>query len=384
MKKLTKTQKNILKKKVLRIANIIGLIVGGLSFLIVLYAIIAGSVNSTVSETSEFSEEVSALPNLDQRALTPPANYDLSLSSVFEEDNYFSWDSIEETFPATFEEKLDTIDYYSSVYNWRNLIITTNVYAPTTTLISVGFDTFVFQGEYIGSAASSLAFQRFRIELDNRNSAQAFLFYGDFSTSGSNITGDVHLYDNNNNYLGVSSPFTDDLTGVLRAYYVPPYSRLRINIGYSVNSVYLDALYIDDIGSIAYDTGFDDGGFAGYTQGYEVGFDDGYDVGEFDGYAEGLDVGYNGGYEDGYFDATYGESPPNYDEGYDDGYAAGVAATTASTSAVENAFDLIYAGAQSVDKILSISIFGSITLGMLLFTPLIIGISLAVIKIIKG
>lgn len=397
MKKLTKIQKNNLKKKVLRIANITCLIVGGLSFLVVLYAIIAGSLKATAPETSEISEEVVERPNLVQSAMYPPVNADLSLSAVYADDYAWSWNSLAGKVPALYEYNDATIDFYQNSYYWHDLSITTIVYAPTTTLIPHDEFLWALQGEYIGSAASSPAFQRFIFDLDNRNSAQAFLFYADFSSSGWNVDGHVYIYDKDNNNLGLSSPFTSYFGSSLRAYYVPPYSRLRIPVGYASLNVYLDALYIDDIGSTAYDTGFDDGfddgGVAGYGQGYDDGIIDGYNQGythgEEDGYTEGYSEGHTDGYISGYdFGLSSTEGYPEgynagFTVGYNGGYSDGLEVGN-SEGAIENAFDLIYAGAESVDKILSISIFGSITLGMLLFTPLIVGISLAVIKVIKG
>lgn len=403
MKKLTKTQKQNLKKKLLRTFNIIGLIVGGLSFIVVLYAIIAGvlAANNSENTTAEVSEGTPSKPTLEQRALTPPSSYDLELSPALIGSNYlWIWKTSEGGAEAHFTEYYTSSVYYSNIYNFNGLTITTSVYAPTTSMAARPDDMFAFLGEYIGSAASSPSFMRFRIDLDNRNSGQAFLFYGDFSSSAYDVSFYVHLYGKTNNYIAQVNNYISYYNANLRALYVPPFSMLRINAVNVSSAQYLDRIYIDDIGSTAYDIGYEDGeyfgGEQGYDWGYDVGLEDGYDSGYddgldvgytggyddgyIDGHLEGLETGYNGGYAEGWYDGSQGTMPPDYQ----DGYADGVAATTASTSAVENAFDLIYAGAQSVDKILSISIFGSITLGMLLFTPLIIGISLAVIKIIKG
>lgn len=340
MKKLTKTQKQNLKKKLLRTFNIIGLIVGGLSFIVVLYAIIAGGLaaNNSDATTADILEDAPAERSLVQRALPPPSDYDLSLQPVDMGGlTRFYWNSTDfGSILAQFSEHSATIDYFSNSHYFRGLTITTNVYAPTTTMQSLSSDMWAFVGGSFGSHYSQPAFNRFRITLDNINSKRSFLFYGDFSSSGYNVGAGVALYDNDNNFISNLSYYISYISMDLRGYYVPPYSKLVFTFSAVDTSQYLDALYINDIGSAAYDTGYGDG--------FEV----------------------------------------SYDTGYGDGYADGVAATTASTNAVKNAFDLIYAGAQSVDKILSISIFGSITLGMLLFTPLIVGISLAIIKIIKG
>lgn len=407
MKKLTKTQKINLKKKLLRMANIIGLVIGGLSFLVVLYAIIAGSINSNNSTdtTMEVLEEVAPKPNLEQRALTPPTSYDLELSpQLVGLKYYFYWSDETHDFEALFEENTGTIDYFTNYIQWRNLTITTNVYAPTTEMEVRNNDYWAMSDDTIGSEASSPAFQRFRIELDNRNNERAFLYYGDFSSSGVNVVSEVYLYDNDNISLGRINDLTSFTSIALRGYYVPPYSRTVIVLQTTTSPRYLDALYIKDIGSIAYDEVYDDGfedgyyegendGYAdgydvGRDEGYEYGFDDGYYDGEYEGWANGYNIGIIDGNVEGYADGHANGFIAGYDDGhadgYDEGYIDGVEAETNASDGLENAFDLIYAGAKSVDTILSINIFGSITLGMLLFTPLIIGISLAVVKIIKG
>lgn len=387
MKKLTKTQKQNLKKKLLRTFNIIGLIVGGLSFIVVLYAIIAGSLTANNSEntTAEVSEGSPSKPILEQGALTPPSSYDLELSpQLVGNDYYFLWTSSAGSNEALFsQDYAGGIDFYTNVYYFRGLSISTIVYAPTTPTEARPDDMCGFRGEYIGSS-SSQTYKRFDIMLDNRNSKRAFLFYGDFSSSAYDVYSSVLLYNNNNENLGQTSNFTSYLSLPLRSLYVPPFSKLVLAFNYVSSAQYLDALYIDDFGSTAYDTGYDAGEGFGYNDGYYEGYDDGHIIGYNSGYEHGETYGYNDGYTDGYAGGIEDGSVTGYEDGYDTGYADGVAATTATTSAVEDAFDLIYAGAVSVDRILSISIFGSITLGMLLFTPVIIGISLAVIKIIKG
>lgn len=398
MKKLTKTQKTILKKKILKGFNVVGLVVGGLSFLVVLYALISGSINSNnSSESIDLLEEVPPKPNFEQRALTPPsADFSYYYSSPnqrfvahndfnFDDDinagdNYAVNDKSYLAFNSNGYTESATYNHYHNTDKGYYISSSLSFYKTPTLFgsLSASNTDAVPKEEYIQLSPVSDA--QFQISIDNK-SPYNLKFNLDISSSGTNL-GASASYRTNNNQLLTYSNIILNYNTLDYSYFVPSFMKTNITIYGTTNTNFLitfDAFYLTSLGvSASYSNGIENNDF------YEEGYDTGYGVGYADGYDEGIDIAYDEGYEDGYFDGLEVDYDKGYTDGWADGHKNGIDEATKMGNGVESAFDLIYKGAQSIDKILSINVFGSITLGMLIFTPLIIGIAFSVIKIIKG
>lgn len=120
-------------------------------------------------------------------------------------------------------------------------------------------------------------------------------------------------------------------------------------------------------GAYMYEEGYDYGNQRGYDIGYNDGQQDGYEY----GYEQGYDIGYDTGYDTG----IIGGDPAIYEQGYN----AGVKSNSTNMGTTIAAFF------QAIGNVLSIKIFGNtITLGTLIFVPVVLGLLWAILKIIRG
>lgn len=126
---------------------------------------------------------------------------------------------------------------------------------------------------------------------------------------------------------------------------------------------YIDAME-DTAYTNGYNQGYSNGEIAGKAEGIEEGYASGYDAGLHENDAYGL------GYTDGY---NTGETA-----GYNQGYSEG------STGMSSNPFKLIANAFDAVASILNIQVLPNLTLGVIIFTPIIVIIILVVVKFIRG
>ena len=103
---------------------------------------------------------------------------------------------------------------------------------------------------------------------------------------------------------------------------------------------------------------------------YQNGFDEGKKV----GYEEGSKDGYNEGKENG---IQQGEEI-GFDKGYDKGLSDG------ALNKGFNPFTMVSTAFDSVSKLLSVNIFGGITIATMISIPLIFLVVLFILKLIKG
>ena len=353
---MKKTKQKTKKKITTKSAFIYGLI-GGFSifaiFLLIVILIGYANIPKTQSvngnnQSYNYSMEV-------QRALPPPTSYDYAVMPLWSEDlDGFAWGS--SYYYDTQEGKLDDYIHFDFI-------------SATDTYVS---DTILFQ-EQVGEVSATMSFQlptsefnysyanddyyaglgaigsddinasslRWSIIFQNTSTHDYKLIF-DVSSSGVNSTYFLYVYESigsSTTYIR-STPTFSFTTLYYNEVILTAKSKIIVFTPTTANQRFLDAFYIKDLG-------FNSAYVAGYEQG-EVDYDLGYTDGWADGHQNGIDT------------------------------------ANSMSNGVNDAFDLIYKGAQSIDKILSINIFGSITLGMLLFTPLIVGSALSVVKIIKG
>ena len=95
---------------------------------------------------------------------------------------------------------------------------------------------------------------------------------------------------------------------------------------------------------------------------YDIGYDKGLQEGEKIGYNNGLDVGNTQG----------------YNKGYNDGRNENIANKN------YNAFTLVSSAFSSFGKLLNVEIYNGLTIGVIVCIPIIFGVVLFIIKMIKG
>lgn len=111
-----------------------------------------------------------------------------------------------------------------------------------------------------------------------------------------------------------------------------------------------------------------------FQNGYEEGKKVGYEEGSKDGYMEGKQNGVEEGSQQGYEKGLEEGESIGYEKGYSDGI---------STKGF-NPFTLLSTAFESVSKLLSVNVFGGITLATLISIPLMFLVVLFILKLMKG
>lgn len=237
----------------------------------------------------------------------------------------------------------------------------------------------IFSSEY---QYSNDVFNDARTYISNNNINYYVVEGGDFEgqtlqfyyTSQNNVSSMFDLTRGNNIYLIIKADvgyFT-----MLNAIYYGVYS---YDFVYNYPSIYFSGIKPTIVvegrteeeyrqyGSYMYEQGYNYGNQRGYDIGYNDGQQDGYEY----GYEQGYDIGYDTGYDTG----IIGGDPAIYEQGYN----AGVASNSTKMGTTIAAFF------QAIGNVLSIKIFGdTITLGTLIFVPVVLGLLWAILKIIRG
>lgn len=125
--------------------------------------------------------------------------------------------------------------------------------------------------------------------------------------------------------------------------------------------------YFDLLQDWAFDLGYNDGYDAGYAAGEIDGYDAGYNK-ALELASEEIATAYYDGYSVGY---SVGRSA-----GYREGYKAG--------QATELNTNWLTAAVSSISQVLNIEIFGSITIAMLVFFPLLVSLIFFILRLISG
>jgi hypothetical protein len=285
-------------------------------------------------------------------ALTPPSSYDIAFaysgtslanwylqadsSSIYGDYIQFNRtaDGAYYNYTATFDNNtLSTIPEGLSI---------TNTFNRSNTSWAAAFGGYYPTDTKIGSNATvGTISDKFYFNFDNQTNKDYNLFF-DISSSpdGSQIL---------LTYNSLSSRYYYR-TSLLNNIFIPAYSVVQISSFSSGSFRYFDAWYLQDLGtSVAYQEG--------ETDGYNEGYFDGYDDGNFDGFENGYDAGFNDGYDVGY---------------------------EANTAGNEGLFDMMASLFGGVGAVFNIYVLPSITLGMLVFVPIIFALLMFIIKILRG
>ena len=134
---------------------------------------------------------------------------------------------------------------------------------------------------------------------------------------------------------------------------------------YDFDSINSNDIVLSVSNSVDY-TSFQNGFDEGKKVGYEEGSKDGYIEGKQNGVEEGSQQGYEKGLEEG--------ESVGYEKGYSDGIS----------SKGFNPFTLLSTAFDSVSKLLSVNVFGGITLATLVSIPLMFLVVLFILKLMKG
>lgn len=130
---------------------------------------------------------------------------------------------------------------------------------------------------------------------------------------------------------------------------------------YDFNSINADEVILSVSNSVDFNS---------YQNGFDEGKKVGYEEGSKDGYKEGKENGIKQGGEEGF--------QKGFDEGKKVGFQEG------SLSKGFNPFTMVSTAFESVSKLLSVNIFGGITIATLVSIPFIFMVVLFILKLIKG
>lgn len=359
MKKINQAK----KKKILKIVNVITHVIGALSFAVILWALIGSAVINNTNQSSNTNEvaEVSSAPRV-RRALSAPSSYDKAYAyypsqdyiTIFNSSGYISKTS--STYPffnrVVSSQNSSYYDFYFTDYE----IVSGMKLSMTISLTTMDYFDHALNalgepiyGKYvpfessIGSSYSN-GQNRVYISLENKTGYQ-YLVYYDFSPSSSPPNYYYRQYDYENNIIGVNNLTIGISNNVLNQ--LPLFNRTK--------SIVVSTPYFS--------------GFHGFSGLYlkqlseDTSYNDGYTIGYVDGHIDGEDIGYDIGYADG------------YDFGFDLGIEQGELATP---------FSLIRGAFVGIGGILDIQIFPNISLGAIMFIPLMISIIFAIMKAWKS
>jgi hypothetical protein len=127
---------------------------------------------------------------------------------------------------------------------------------------------------------------------------------------------------------------------------IPAYSTFEFFTHDQSTQSFIDAWYLEDLGVSS-----------SYIEGYDNGYDTGYSLGDSQGYLDGFEFGYESGFEDGFNELN----------------------NTAS-----GLFQILGSAFTAIGSIFNIMILPGITIGMLVFVPIIFALLLFIIKILRG
>jgi hypothetical protein len=200
---------------------------------------------------------------------------------------------------------------------------------------------FIGSNSQVGTIGNKLDFN-----FDNQTSKD-YQIYFDFSSTGG---GDrfYHLLINGIRFnAGFSSLLYFNFThSYFLTMLIPAYSTLQFYTHSQSTQQYFDAWYLKDLGISP-----------SYTEGYDTGYDTGYFDGDSQGYLDGFEFGYESGFEDGFNELN----------------------NTAS-----GLFQILGSAFTAIGSIFNIMILPGITIGMLVFVPIIFALLLFIIKILRG
>jgi hypothetical protein len=295
-------------------------------------------------------------------ALTSPSSYDIAFaysgsslanwylqaysSGIYDQDIQFNRtaDGSYYNYTATFDNNtLSTIP--------EGLTIT-NTFNRSNTSWTSAFGGYYPSSSTIGSntAVGTISNKLF-FNFDNQTNKN-YLFYFDFSSTSSNEINLNVIYDTNQQKLYFNDNYVNKST--LKQIYLPSYTTLEISTPSTSGLRYFDAWYLKDLGlSASYTEGNEDGYYEGQEDGFDLGYGEGYEEGNADGYNEGYEIGYGDGFE-------------------------------ANVAGNEGLFDMMASLFGGVGAVFNIYVLPSITLGMLVFVPIIFALLMFIIKILRG
>lgn len=137
-------------------------------------------------------------------------------------------------------------------------------------------------------------------------------------------------------------------------------------------------LYLVDAYDFRNTASYDVGYYNGYNAGYQTGYDAGYQV----GYDLAQSIGYNEGFLAGKIEGEYLGYEVGYDAGYTFGFQEGYNAGMQNIDSINHNWIVAIFG--SIGTILSIKLFGEISIGMIIGVPLILMLVLFVLQLIRG
>jgi hypothetical protein len=205
---------------------------------------------------------------------------------------------------------------------------------------------FVPTSSTIGSDTSVGTIQGKHIFTFNNQTSNEYKLYLDVSSSSSSTINFAYIQTINVNNYGYYDSFfyiVDDAFGSL---FLPSYTSLTLTLLSTSATRYFDAWYLKDLG---------------ISEAYGQGENDGYDMGYNQGYGDGEEFGYEQGYE----------------TGFEDGF-------NELNNTASGLFQILGSAFTSVGSIFNIMILPGITIGMLVFVPIIFALLLFIIKILRG
>jgi len=298
-----------------------------------------------------------------KQLLSEPESYDYAYKNEYYDqlgDDTFLWEGgLNDGIPAFFTRTADGL-YYNYVSSINTIISGLNVsltfnHSNTSWAdpLDTGFGGWVpYNISYIGSDNSVGTISKVIYDFNN-DTKYDYLLYLDRSSSGTNRVGYYEITSKSTGQQFYYTSYT-----ALNRFLIPAYSISKIYFDSTSEVVYLDAFYLKDLGiSDSYSNGSSDGYSDGYSEGYSEGSSEGY----LDGYSVGESYGYSSGYNNGYSDAI------EFNSGYVTvGEGIGeILSSTASFFAIEVIPGL------------------GITLGALIFAPIVFGILFMILKKIK-
>lgn len=189
-----------------------------------------------------------------------------------------------------------------------------------------------------------------------------------------NIVDELRIFEYLGGYaLPPSAVYPDVVVAINGVYNLAGYTGFGSNSAYAVNQYYQKLQqnvlqkYFDLLQQWAYDLGYSDG------------YSDGYVMGELEGYDIGYDVGYNKALE-----LASDELAAAYADGYAVGRSAGYREGYKAGQATELNTSWLTAAVSSISQVLNIQVFGSITIAMLVFFPLLVSLIFFILRLISG
>jgi hypothetical protein len=285
-------------------------------------------------------------------ALTAPSNYDISYrQSNVDQQSGNSWAIIGNNFSmlpiynTTYDGQYY---YYTNTTEVIDGLTITQTFNRSTTSWSVLTSTTSRPSNSTANIGSNNTVgtinNKFYFEFDNQTNIEYYLSI-DFS-SGPAAFGGLNLsYNTLSQAVYYGSLFFEPNSMFVRVL-IPSFTNTILSLSNTSGIRLFDAWYLEDLGESL-----------SYTQGYDTGYDTGYFDGDSQGYLDGFEFGYESGFEDGFNELN----------------------NTAS-----GLFQILGSAFTAVGSIFNIMILPGITIGMLVFVPIIFALLLFIIKILRG